>query len=98
VPTVGFATGGVPDMVNHDSNGWLAPTGDIAGLVKGLRIAATERERWSDWSNQATADAREKYSPELFLQSHAELYERLTGVPSPVGQPSRHSEALPVAS
>jgi len=61
-PVVGFATGGVPDMVRHDQNGLLAPQGDVAGLARRLKdfcldetlrrrlrdgAAATDLTRWS---------------------------------------------------
>lgn len=80
VPTVGFATGGVPDMVRHQQNGWLAPTGDIEGLAAGLRLAATNPDVWRAWRNQAVSDARERYSPERFLAAHDRVYERVAGV------------------
>jgi glycosyltransferase involved in cell wall biosynthesis/GT2 family glycosyltransferase len=35
-PVVGFATGGMPDMVEHGNNGWLAEPQDIDGLRKGI--------------------------------------------------------------
>ena len=35
-PVVGFATGGVPDMVTHDTNGLLAPCGDVQALSEHL--------------------------------------------------------------
>lgn len=38
-PAVGFATGGMPDMVEHGVNGWLAPTGDVDGLRRCLEQA-----------------------------------------------------------
>ncbi len=79
VPTVGFATGGVPDMVRHDVNGWLPPTGDVDGLVAGLRRAATEQGVWRAWRDQCVSDARTHYSPERFLSAHRDLYARLTG-------------------
>lgn len=87
VPTVGFATGGVPDMVRHDSNGWLRPTGDVDGLVAGLRRAATEQAVWRAWRDQCVSDARSFYSPERFLAAHRELYARMTGTAlAPVGE------------
>jgi glycosyltransferase involved in cell wall biosynthesis len=86
VPTVGFATGGVPDMVRHDENGWLPPTGDVDGLVAGLRRAATEPGVWRAWREQSVSDARTHYSPERFLAAHQDLYARLTGkLLAPIG-------------
>jgi glycosyltransferase involved in cell wall biosynthesis len=42
-PVVGFATGGLPDMVTHDANGLLAPCGDIRALGDHLiRIVTDE--------------------------------------------------------
>lgn len=38
-PVAGFATGGMPDMVEHGVNGWLAPTGDVDGLRRCLEQA-----------------------------------------------------------
>lgn len=35
-PVLGFATGGVPDMVTHDKNGLLAPQGDVPELARRL--------------------------------------------------------------
>jgi len=96
-PSIGFATGGVPDMVEHDRNGWLVPTGDISGLVAGLRIAAVRGRRWSDWRRQAVADARDKYSPARFMQAHARLYEQLTGVPAPAIRMPALSETVLLA-
>jgi glycosyltransferase involved in cell wall biosynthesis len=35
-PVIGFATGGVPDMVDHGTNGILAPQGDVLALARCL--------------------------------------------------------------
>jgi glycosyltransferase involved in cell wall biosynthesis len=35
-PVAGFASGGIPDAVEHGINGYLAPTGDSDGLARGV--------------------------------------------------------------
>jgi glycosyltransferase involved in cell wall biosynthesis len=35
-PVAGFATGGIPDAVEHKTNGYLAPTGDSDRLARGI--------------------------------------------------------------
>lgn len=35
-PLVAFRTGGVPELVRHETTGLLVPPGDVAGLVDGL--------------------------------------------------------------
>lgn len=37
LPMVTFATGGIPELVRHGSEGFLAPTGDTQGLLHHLR-------------------------------------------------------------
>jgi glycosyltransferase involved in cell wall biosynthesis len=59
-PVVGFATGGVPDMVDHGINGILAPQGDVPALAKcladfcldpALRLRLREGARATDLTN-----------------------------------------------
>jgi glycosyltransferase involved in cell wall biosynthesis len=73
-PTVGFATGGVVDLVQHDRNGWLAETGSTEGLVEGIRIALGQPERLSAWRQAGLARVREEYTDRLFLERHYNIY------------------------
>jgi glycosyltransferase involved in cell wall biosynthesis len=43
-PVVGFATGGVPEMVTDGETAWLVPTGDQPSLNAALRSALTSTE------------------------------------------------------
>lgn len=36
-PVVAFATGGIPEMIQHQQTGWLAPPRDAAALAEGLQ-------------------------------------------------------------
>ena len=38
-PVIGFRTGGIPEMVDHLGNGYLAPRGDTQALAKGIEWA-----------------------------------------------------------
>ncbi|MBN2319608.1 MAG: glycosyltransferase, partial [Acidobacteria bacterium] len=73
-PTVGFATGGIVDLVQHDHNGWLAPTGSVDDLVEGMRLALNDTARLSAWSQAGLARVREEYSDRLFLERHYRIY------------------------
>jgi glycosyltransferase involved in cell wall biosynthesis len=42
VPVVGYAVGGLPDIVRHDEHGLLAPLLDIAGLARTLDLVITD--------------------------------------------------------
>jgi glycosyltransferase involved in cell wall biosynthesis len=43
VPILGYAHGGILEMVEHGVNGYLVPPGDVEGLVEGLRYCVEHR-------------------------------------------------------
>ncbi|MCB0194134.1 MAG: glycosyltransferase [Anaerolineae bacterium] len=73
-PTVGFATGGVPEMVQHNHTGYLAPPANIPALVDGLQLAFSSNHT-AEWGRNARRRAEMVYSHEIFLQHHLEFYE-----------------------
>lgn len=78
VPTVGFATGGVPEMVSHGEDGWLVQPGDVEGLAAGLEALTCHPDHRRRLGERAVERARRDYSPERFLQAHLALYAGLT--------------------
>lgn len=73
-PTIGFRTGGLPDMVEHGVSGWLAELKDVEGLVEGLRTSFDRREIVRRWGNESRNRAEKIFSRQSFLESHLELY------------------------
>ncbi len=76
-PTVGYRTGGMPDMVEHMVNGWLCETGDIARLAAGLEFAHSHPSVLRVWSEKCRELAIEKFSRKQFLNAHLALYRRV---------------------
>ena len=75
-PVVGFSTGGVPEIVDHQHSGFLCDTGDVDGLIQGLRQALNPDVR-REWSANARQAAVERFSQDLFLKRHHDLYTKL---------------------
>lgn len=75
VATVGFATGGVPEMIKSDTTGWLADVGDVDGLVTGMRRAA-EGGRAIQWGRACRQLVLGNFSMESFIDRHLRFYER----------------------
>ena len=73
-PVVGFATGGVPDMVVNGETGWLVPTFDQEALNTALREALTSEE-----TEQRGEKARQRlinhFSVGDCVEQHIALYE-----------------------
>lgn len=78
-PTIAFKTGGVPEIIEHDRNGWLVDVGDVQGLVQAIELVQKEPDRLQRWSNSGLTKALKEYSPEKFLKSHLELYSKVLG-------------------
>jgi len=76
-PTIGYDTGGMCDMVEHNSNGWLAPTGKIDGLSEGIRRAQSNSEAFGQWAQRCRVKAERDYSRAAFMNAHLSLYESL---------------------
>jgi len=59
LPIVGSATGGIPDLVEHGSNGLLVPSGDVQALAGAIRYLANDPELRAEIAlrNRAKAEA-----------------------------------------
>jgi glycosyltransferase involved in cell wall biosynthesis len=73
-PCVGFHTGGIPEMITHELNGYVARQCDAADLAQGIeRVLAMP---------QAGAEARRfveaNYAPELVARRYLDLYNEIS--------------------
>lgn len=87
-PVIGFATGGIPELVDQDENGWLAPTGDVPALSKQILDILGDRGRLQRWSEAAAAKAAREFGWERSLAAHIALYQSLLGVNRSTGNTS----------
>ncbi len=83
-PTVGFAIGGVPDMVEHQVNGFLAGKGDAAGLMAGVFWCL---ERGEELRNLNAALALRRYALSRQAADYAALYRELLARREPMARP-----------
>jgi len=75
-PMVGYATGGIPEVVQHDQTGFLVAKGDVQSAGEGLR-AALQQGRYLGWAAAGRSRVERYYSHEIFLKNHLDLYTRL---------------------
>lgn len=72
-PVISFETGGIPDMVEHQKNGYLAKYKDAADFTAGLNWIYNHKDRAS-----LNANAREKvmqqFSEAIIAKQHVDLY------------------------
>jgi glycosyltransferase involved in cell wall biosynthesis len=73
-PVVGFAVGGVPEIVADGSTGLLAPSGDVAALAARMRDAASDRARLVAFGRAARTFVEHGASVESMRAAYADVY------------------------
>ena len=74
-PVVGFAAGGIPEMVDHERTGWLCPPRDQIALNQNLR-SALARNDLADIGKIAQQTVRKRFDVDAFGQAHLALYQK----------------------
>ena len=81
-PTIGFRTGGVPDLIDHEESGWLADCRDMDGLIRGLNLCYDHPETRRRWAQRGRENAVARYHRDIFVEAHLQLYRDLLRIPS----------------
>ena len=76
VPVVAFNIGGLPDIVDHQQSGWLAPAFDIDSLAKGMLWVLSDPVRWKYLSHTARKIAEARFSPNIVVEQYLRTYEQ----------------------
>lgn len=75
IPCVGFNVGGIPEMIDHEENGYVAGYKDAEDLAKGIVWSIEEGDRYSRLSSSARAKAVEMYGELAVAQKYVEAYD-----------------------
>jgi glycosyltransferase involved in cell wall biosynthesis len=76
-PVIGFATGGMLDMVRPGTTGQLVPVGDVAALRDAIRSMLRDADGRRLMSENCRRIAVEEYSIEAQARGYVRLYESL---------------------
>lgn len=74
VPVVGFKTGGVPDMIEHEKNGYLVEQGNVDGLIDGILWARSLGDSAKGVSEYCRKTAVDRYDETIQARAYYELY------------------------
>ncbi len=77
VPCVAFAIGGMPDMIEHKRNGYLARPFDAEDLEKGIEFVLEDAVRWQELSFQAEEKAKKSFDAKTISRRYINLYEEV---------------------
>lgn len=76
-PVVTFDTGGLPEMVDHQKNGYVAPQKDTQALADGIRWTLEDSERYQQLSANALQKVKDCYTYDVVIHQYRELYNSL---------------------
>ena len=75
-PVAGFKTGGIPEMIDHKQNGYLADIGSAQQLADGMAFILTHSNPELLRKN-ARQSAENRFSEEVVAKQHIDLYQQL---------------------
>jgi len=76
-PVVAFRTGGIPDMVSHMENGYLAACFDTTDMAQGLKWILENKERWNRLSQEGRNTVESTFTLRHSAKRYRDLYMRL---------------------
>lgn len=74
-PCVGFATGGIPEMIAHQQNGYVAAYRDAEDLARGISYVLDDDNR-QRLSQAAAAAATAQWNEQRVTQQYIKVYEQ----------------------
>jgi glycosyltransferase involved in cell wall biosynthesis len=77
-PVVGFDVGGIPDMIEHQINGYLAPIATDKELANGMRWIMERKKAGSKIGFKCRETALSGYNLPLQAKRYLELYESIS--------------------
>lgn len=76
-PCIAFNIGGMPDMIDHCENGYLATAFNEDDLAKGIDWVLADADRWQRLSAHARRTVEERFELTAIAKRHVELYQEL---------------------
>lgn len=78
-PCVAFGIGGMPDMIEHQKNGYLAKSYNPNDLAEGIAWVLRDPARWRQLSVQSRTSVEQKYELTSVAGRYHDLYKELLG-------------------
>lgn len=77
VPAVATAVGGVPEIIEHGRNGFLAPVGDVDAMARYAIEILSDETRLREMGRVARWDARANFCTTKIIAEYEKFYERV---------------------
>lgn len=74
VPCVGFDVGGIPEMIDHETNGYVARSKDSEDLMKGIHWVLSDKTDYALLCRKAVQKVNSAYSQHSVALKYIEVY------------------------
>jgi glycosyltransferase involved in cell wall biosynthesis len=78
-PCVAFDIGGMPDLIEHEHNGYLARPFDASDLANGIAWTLSDADRWQRLSLRAREKCEQEFEFTKVAARHVALYRDILG-------------------
>lgn len=85
LPCVAFNIGGMPDMIEHGINGFLATAFDTEELALGLSLILRDDLLQSEMSHRSRKKVEHEFAIDLVSKKYVKLYEKVIFMNNPAG-------------
>ena len=76
-PCVAFDVGGIPDMIEHQKNGYLARPFEVEDLTRGILWLLENGDRYSQLANRARQKVEQEFTVRIQSQKYLNLYQQM---------------------
>lgn len=76
-PVVAFNIGGMPDMIEHQRNGYLAQAFEPADFAAGLQWVLADSERWQRLSSRARKKSEQEFTLDIQARNYLQLFKQI---------------------
>lgn len=77
VPVIGSNSGGLPEVVEHSKNGFLAPVGDTVEMARQAVMMLSQPDLYTAFCTAARARARNIFDYRIIVPQYEAIYERV---------------------
>lgn len=77
IPCVAFDIGGMPDMIDHQQNGYLARPFDVEDLAQGIAWLLEDQNRYQQLRHYARKTIEQRFTLELQARRYLSIYDEI---------------------
>lgn len=77
IPVISFDIGGLPDMIDHLSNGYLAKYKDVHDFIAGIELFINDKKLREQASKLARKKVEDNYTIDMCIHNYQKLYEEV---------------------